>query len=167
MRPPGRGLSSYAVERRDQGRNAPEGEQVGGAGFVAALHADFAAFFAVLQSFLQVLSCFAHADLQALSWVRICTLQSLEHLASAGEGARPAPSTSAANPTTPAVSFLMMSPLLLDFLVTTDAADAARRTTVAERSKRCAQRSRTLLNGFPSLNRGILPHPSGSCGKSL
>src|SRR5262249_37453442 len=112
-----RGLSNPVVELRDQGRNAPEGEQVGGVGFVAVLHACLAALFAALQACLQVLSCFAHAALQSLSFVRICTLHSLGHLdlASAGEGARPAPSTSTANPTMPAVSFLMMSPLSLDF----------------------------------------------------
>jgi hypothetical protein len=109
------------VERQDQDTNAPEGEQLGGVGFVACLHVVRDALAAALHACLHAPSCFAHDVLQVLNSEWNSFLQSLEHLASADEGARPAPTISTANATTPVVSLLMDVSSRLS-LVTVDAA---------------------------------------------
>src|SRR2546425_7426501 len=72
--------------------------QPGGVGFVAALHAATSDFFSSLHAFLQTLS-LPQADLHALASATICFLQSLRHLARAGDAMSPAPTSSIANPT--------------------------------------------------------------------
>src|SRR3989441_9930180 len=66
--------------------------QPGGVGLVAALHAFPLAFFSCLHAFLQALPArrSGQADLHALNSVAISCLQSLPHLARAGEPTRPA-----------------------------------------------------------------------------
>src|SRR5438046_10671946 len=66
--------------------------QSGGVGLVAALHAFPLAFFSCLHAFLQALPArrLRHADLHVLNSVAISCLQSLLHLARAGELTRPA-----------------------------------------------------------------------------
>src|SRR5438046_7325201 len=66
--------------------------QSGGVGLVAALHAFPLAFFSSLHAFLQALPGrrLGQADLHALNSVAISCLQSLPHLARAGEPTRPA-----------------------------------------------------------------------------
>src|SRR5262249_17709722 len=111
----------WAAGLRDQSRNAPEGEQLGGVGFVARVHAVREGFDAGLRADLQAPSCFPQDVLQVLNSVWSCCLQALEHLASADEGAMPAPSSSTVNPMTPVVSlFIAVSSRLS--LVTVDAA---------------------------------------------
>src|SRR5438034_10868850 len=66
--------------------------QSGGVGLVAALHAFPLAFFSCLHAFLQALPArrLRQADLRALNSGAISCLQSLPHLARAGEPTRPA-----------------------------------------------------------------------------
>src|SRR5213594_3142289 len=72
--------------------------QSGGVGFVAALHAATSDLFSSLHAFLQTLS-LPQPDLHALASATICFLQSLRHLARAGDAVSPPPTSSIANPT--------------------------------------------------------------------
>src|SRR6266446_4632426 len=78
-------------------RKPPHSPQLGGIGFVAALHAALSDFFSSLHAFLQTLS-LQQPDLHALASATMCFLQSLRHLARAGDAVRPAPTSSIANP---------------------------------------------------------------------
>src|SRR5437016_7444224 len=72
--------------------------QSGGVGFVAALHAATSDVFSSLHAFLRTLS-LPQPDLHALASATICFLQSLRHLARAGDAVSPPPTSSIANPT--------------------------------------------------------------------
>ena len=72
--------------------------QSGDVGFVAALHAATSDFFSSLHASLQTLS-LPQPDLHALASATICFLQSLRHLARAGDAVSPPPTSSIANPT--------------------------------------------------------------------
>src|SRR5213592_849849 len=72
--------------------------QSGCVGFVAALHAATSDVFSSLHAFLQTLS-LPQPDLHALASATICFLQSLRHLARAGDAVSPPPTSSIANPT--------------------------------------------------------------------
>src|SRR5436190_14968703 len=72
--------------------------QSGGVGFGAALHAATSDVFSSLHAFLQTLS-LPQPDLHALASATICFLQSLRHLARAGDAVSPPPTSSIANPT--------------------------------------------------------------------
>src|SRR5437773_10336500 len=72
--------------------------QSGGVGFVPALHAATSDVFSSLHAFLQTLS-LPQPDLHALASATICFLQSLRHLARAGDAVSPPPTSSIANPT--------------------------------------------------------------------
>ncbi len=75
--------------------------QSGGVGFVAVLQAARLPLFVVLQECLQFLPALplGQTTLHALNSFSICVLQSLWHLARAGEAVRQAPTSSTANRT--------------------------------------------------------------------